>query len=92
MKYFKQDSIELFFDKEFSEFLSPEEILYLILLLERTEDIASKLDSDYVFFCETSAYKKLFDYYVNEMPYGVAKCRTGEPDEWILDRLAERFM
>ena len=40
-------------------------------------------------FIETKAYEKLYDYFCNgeEMPYGVAKCRTGEPDAWILDYL-----
>lgn len=40
-------------------------------------------------FYGTTAYEKLFDYYAfsGEMPYGVAKCRTGTPDEWIMDKL-----
>ena len=42
-------------------------------------------------FYGTNAFEKLFEYYAfsGEMPYGVAKCRTGVPDEWILDRLEE---
>ena len=40
-------------------------------------------------FIETRAYEKLFDYFCNssEMPYSVAKCRTEEPDGWILNYL-----
>ncbi len=38
---------------------------------------------------DSGYYTKLFDYYVHEMPYGVAKARTGDPDQWILDRLEE---
>tara|TARA_Y100000310_G_scaffold180140_1_gene180050 strand:+ start:269 stop:778 length:510 start_codon:yes stop_codon:yes gene_type:complete len=44
-------------------------------------------------FYGTPAYNKLFEYYAfsdtgeAEMPYGVAKARTGMPDEWILDYL-----
>lgn len=34
-------------------------------------------------------YDKLFEYYAPDMPYGVAKARTGDPDEWILNRLEE---
>jgi hypothetical protein len=34
-------------------------------------------------------YDKLFAYYAPDMPYGVAKARTGDPDEWILNRLEE---
>lgn len=32
-------------------------------------------------------YEKLFDYFMSEMPYGTAKARTGDPDQWIVDRL-----
>jgi len=40
-------------------------------------------------FIFTDAYEKLFNYFLDtgEMPYGVAKARTGEPDTWILDYL-----
>jgi hypothetical protein len=38
--------------------------------------------------------QELFEYYLNnhEMPYGVAKARTGDPDQWICDRLEEEFV
>jgi hypothetical protein len=32
-------------------------------------------------------YDVLYDYYHNDMPYGVAKARSGDPYEWISDRL-----
>jgi hypothetical protein len=32
-------------------------------------------------------YDELFEYYFNEMPYGVAKARDGDPINWISDRL-----
>lgn len=38
-------------------------------------------------FLGSPAYEVLFDYFASEMPYGVMKARTGEPDMWILDRL-----
>ena len=41
-------------------------------------------------FMETTAYEKLFEYFAFDgggMPYGVAKCRAGEPDVWILEEL-----
>ena len=31
-------------------------------------------------------YDALFDYYAPDMPYGVAKARTGDPSQWIADR------
>lgn len=37
-------------------------------------------------------YQELYEYYLNsgQMPYGVAKARTGDPDQWILDQLDAR--
>jgi len=32
-------------------------------------------------------YDALYDYYQDDMPYGVKKARTGDPYEWIGDRL-----
>lgn len=39
---------------------------------------------------ETDAlYMKLLDYYKNEMPYGIAKGRTGDPDLWLIERIEQ---
>lgn len=41
-------------------------------------------------FYGSTAYEKLYEYFafeVVEMPYGIAKARTGDPDSWILERL-----
>ena len=40
---------------------------------------------------DSGYYDKLFDFYMPDMPYGVAKARTGDPDQWILDRLEEEL-
>lgn len=42
-------------------------------------------------FYGSSAFEKLLGYFMDteEMPYGVAKARTGMPDEWILDYLQD---
>lgn len=36
-------------------------------------------------------YEELFEYYLDlgEIPYGVAKARTGDPYEWVYDKLEE---
>lgn len=34
-------------------------------------------------------YDKLYEYYVNDMPYGTAKARTGDPYDWILDHVED---
>lgn len=38
-------------------------------------------------FYGSNLYKKLFNHYSPEMPYGVAKYKTGDADVWILDRV-----
>ena len=37
----------------------------------------------------SQCYTELLDYFADEMPYGVMKARTGMPDEWIYDKLAD---
>jgi hypothetical protein len=42
-------------------------------------------------FISTTAFEKLFEHFTTdtfEMPYNVAKAKTGEPDVWILERLS----
>jgi hypothetical protein len=40
-------------------------------------------------FFGSSSYEKLFEYFccTGEMPYGTAKATTGDPVEWILEKL-----
>ncbi len=41
-------------------------------------------------FYGSEAYGKLYEYFAFEsceMPYGIAKARTGDPDYWILEYL-----
>jgi hypothetical protein len=75
------------FDEKLMDILDPDELIYVAILMQNPSKLDNHPINPTVFFCETSAYKKLLDYYSDEMPYGVAKCRTGEPDSWILDRL-----
>ena len=61
--------------------LCPDEITKMNLYISGEDDN----------FYDSSAYEKLFEYFVfdiAEMPYGIAKARTGCPDEWILERLS----
>ncbi len=34
-------------------------------------------------------FQDLYEYFLPEMPYGVAKARTGMPDEWVFNRLVQ---
>jgi len=48
-------------------------------------------DHDFCDFYDSSAFTKLYEYFAfttAEMPYGTATGDTGEPDIWILERLA----
>jgi hypothetical protein len=36
-------------------------------------------------------YEALYERYMHEMPYGTAKCRTGDPYEWITDRIMRDY-
>lgn len=38
-----------------------------------------------------SLYEALFDVFMEDMPYGTAKGRTGDPVEWIDARIAEMY-
>ena len=45
-----------------------------------------KSDDNFEFY-DSPQFQKLMYYFADEMPYGVAKARDGEPDIWILDYL-----
>jgi hypothetical protein len=38
---------------------------------------------------DNDLFDALYDYYFDDMPYGVKKARTGDPHEWISQRLAD---
>ncbi len=40
---------------------------------------------------EGDVYQRLFEHYGEEIPYGIAKARTGDPYAWIERRLQEEF-
>tara|TARA_Y100000310_G_scaffold344909_1_gene460395 strand:+ start:5224 stop:5823 length:600 start_codon:yes stop_codon:yes gene_type:complete len=60
-------------------------IEYLDSWVKTYDDICGYLDEN------NDAYELLFGEYVSEMPYGTAKARTGDPHEWIVDRLSHEF-
>ena len=78
------------FDRELLKILTPEEIIYISIYIKE-EHSGDSIASYFGEFIESTAYDKLFDFYADEMPYGIAKCRTGEPDKWIYHRLRERY-
>ena len=40
-----------------------------------------------------SLFEKFYNHFLNagEMPYGTAKARTGDPQEWVEDRVYEMY-
>jgi hypothetical protein len=36
-------------------------------------------------------YNALYDYYFDDMPYGIKKARTGDPYEWVADRFYDEL-
>ena len=57
--------------------LSPNEVNELVLHTENGDDLSPDLD------------EKMYNHFMEEMPYGTAKARTGDPHEWIFNRLEQ---
>ena len=65
-----------------SEILSDEEKSIIVQWIDgQIEDLPSDL------------FEKLFDHYLDngEMPYGTAKARTGDPYQWMFDRMEQEY-
>lgn len=75
------ESIDLFFDRELQGILSPNDMAELAFILEEKDDYIAE---EKLF--DSSFYDSLFEHFIYEMPYGIAKARTGDPVKWILDR------
>ena len=61
------------------------------LTAEEIENMPEYISGEKEFY-GTAAFDKLFEhfaFYTAEMPYGVAKARTGDPDTWILEKVDE---
>ncbi len=72
--------MKLLFNEELLGVLRPEELVFIFLYIEGIEYSDADFEGSHV-------YDKLCDYYLEEMPYGTAKARTGDPLIWIRDRL-----
>lgn len=36
-------------------------------------------------------FEYCYEYWMDEMPYGTAKARTGDPGQWLFDKLEEEL-
>lgn len=61
--------------------ITKEDEIKIILILEGEMEV----------YDDQELSDKLYDYYQDEMPYGVQKARDGDPDEWIYERLVADF-
>ncbi len=52
-------------------------------IVEFVEDITLNYDH-----MTDNAQTALYEYFMEQMPYGTAKARTGDPDVWITDRMS----
>ncbi len=71
------ESLNKFIPKDLLSKLSRDEVQQLMRVLTDRDDIMH----------HHNLYKKLYYHFVNDMPYGTAKGRTGDPAEWLLNRL-----
>jgi len=63
--------------EEFMKNLSPEEI----------QQLSAVIDGGAPIYKFGSLYKRAYEHFVGEMPYGTAKGRSGDPSEWLEHRL-----
>jgi len=92
MKLERKDGMDNFFNiifnDELTEALTPEELILVALTIEVWENApVSYAHRAFHDFYDSSAYYKLFDLWMHEMPYGTAKARTGDPELWIINKL-----
>jgi hypothetical protein len=57
--------------------LTPRQVQDIVDSVNNGEDLSDDL------------YSIMFDHFCSDMPYGTAKARTGDPYQWICERLEE---
>ena len=70
----------------FEKTFTVEEITAITNALETGESL-TYLNPENVKGAALTLGKKLYEFYRLDMPYGVQKARTGDPDEWLANEL-----
>ena len=63
------------------------EVDYVREILEKYPEAYAKILDDGEVNDNEKLYDELFEYFLEDMPYGTAKARDGDPVEWITMRL-----
>jgi hypothetical protein len=63
----------------------------LFRILDRHSDFDVRTFLDGALDISESLYRDLYELYFDEMPYGVAKAREGDPHIWVAERLTEEL-
>lgn len=67
-----------------NDILNAEEIFIVLNAANGNEDAWQVIE-------QGDIYGKLFDFYFEVIPYGIAKARTGDPYTWIQERIEEDY-
>ena len=65
------------------------EVDYVREILEKYPEAYAKILDDGEVNDNEKLYDELFEYFLEDMPYGTAKARDGDPVEWITMRLED---
>jgi len=80
------------FEHEYGVGLNPQEIAATMAFVEDGDDTgfmtAYRKDQN---GHNVTPFDIFYSYYQYDMPYGVQKARTGDPYEWIVDRIADEL-
>ena len=56
-------------------------------ILQKYPEAYAKILDDGDIYDNEKLYDELYEYFLEDMPYGVQKARTGDPVEWITEHL-----
>ena len=72
--------------ESYEKFMKAVEVFEELGFIEEPREVAHNYFADTL--CDTIYWNILYEMFMHEMPYGTAKARTGDPDTWIMDKLA----
>ena len=58
-------------------------------ILNRYPEAYAKILDDGDIYDNEELYSELYEYFLEDMPYGTAKARDGDPVQWITERLED---